>query len=159
VEKAKLLGPILTDVKNKRTLGKIYAGLGIVFATIGAIMVVLAATTWHTNQLLVWPVIIYAILNLLISYGFFTRAKWLFPAFAATIAGLATLFVLFSSYYGIDAVGMSSLIKLAVVGAILWYLYQTRRHLRSSPHDAYVGGLFIFLLLGTMSYSALLALS
>lgn len=122
-------------------------------------MVVIAATAWHENQTLAWQVIVYALINLLAGYGFFTRSTWLLPGFAATIGGLAFLLVVFTAHYGADALGASSLVKAAIAGVLLWFIYSTRGHLRAAENDALMGGLFIFLILSTMSYTALTALS
>jgi len=122
-------------------------------------MIVIAATAWHADQTLAWQVIIYALINLLAGYGFLTRSSWLLPGFAATIGGLAFLLVAFTMHFGPGVLDFPSFAKVAVVGVILWFIYSTRKHLRQSTHDAYIGGLFIFLILSTMSYTALTVLS
>ncbi|HEV8677353.1 MAG TPA: hypothetical protein VN701_00760 [Candidatus Paceibacterota bacterium] len=146
-------------MKNKKKVAGVYSALGWVFAALGGIMIVIAATAWHANESLAWPVVTYATINLLASYGFFTRSKWLLPAFAATIIGLIVASIVLWSAYGMQALGLDSLLKLAIVAGILWFIYDTRRHLRSAPSDLYAGGLFLVLLLGSFSYTALLALS
>ncbi len=146
-------------MKTKHAKLKPYTVFGILFAAIGAIMAIIAATAWHTGESLMWQVIIYALINLLASYGFLTRSTWLLPVFAATMAGLVVLSGIFLVQFGMGSFSPVSLVKLAAVGGILWFLYKTRRHLRAAPHDVYVGGLFIALLLGTMSYTALTVLS
>ena len=122
-------------------------------------MIVIAATAWHENQSVAWQIISYALINLLAGYGFFNRSAWLLPGFAATIGSLAFLLIVFASHYGSSVLDASSLIKVGIGGAILWFIYSTRTQLNSHPHDAYAGGLFIALLLGTMSYTALTVLS
>jgi len=154
-----MAGPILNHVKNKRKMGRIYSALGTLFCALGAIMIVIAASAWHANQTLAWQVMVYALINLLAGYGFFTKSSWLLPGFAATIGGLAFLILAFTAHYGTSVLDVSSLVKVVVVGLILWFIYSTRSHLRPARHDAYVGGLFIFLILSTMSYTALTVLS
>ncbi len=140
-------------------MGRIYSALGILFSAIGAIMVVIAATAWHGNQTVAWQVVIYALVNLLAGYGFFTRSTWLLPGFAATIGGLAFLLIVFTLHFGSSALEVSSFVKVGIAAIILWFIFSTRTHLRRSTYDAYMGGLFIFLILGSMSYTALTVLS
>ncbi len=146
-------------MKNKKKAGRIYSALGVLFCAIGGIMIVIAASSWHADQTLAWQVMVYALINLLAGYGFFTKSAWLLPGFTATIGGLAFLLIVFTVHYGTSALDISSLVKIVVGALILWFIYSTRKHLRPATHDALVGGMFIFLILSTMSYTALTVLS
>lgn len=137
---------------------KLYTGIGVLFAAIGGVMVVTAATEWHASQDISWQLVFYAILNLLAAYGFFTRSRWLLPGFTVAIVGLLAVSLLFAANYGSEIFSLPTVLKIAIAALIVWFLYSTRRHLRVHPYELHTGAMFIILLVGTMSYTALTAL-
>lgn len=144
---------------KKSLLKKIYPVIGTLFLIVGAVMVITAATIWHNSESLPWQVIAFALMNLIAAYGFYVRGRWLLPVFATAACAVLILTSVFLVRYGADGLIVPSLIKLAVFGGILWFIYSTRTQLHLRAHDSYIAAFFVLLLVAATSYTALIALS
>ncbi len=132
----------------------LFTALGVLFLSLGVITTLSIITGLQLGEPLAWQHWVYAILNFLFAYGFFSMQAWLLPLLGVVVGAhilLATLRFanneLTSTSLGISAI-------IIFCGAtVVWTLHKRKRKLRTNTHSHITGLLCASMLLVIFGYT------
>lgn len=128
----------------------------IYFACAGFATLVAGAAAWHFAGGIPWLEFIYAGMNGLFSYAFYTREEWLLPTLTLNFIGYTCLYL--AAWWAYSDVGLPSfVVSTLLAGGALAAVYAYRHTLRAA-HRMYVGYAFLTLWILAFTYTASLVL-
>lgn len=132
----------------------LFTALGSLFLFLGTVTTLSIITGLQLNEPLDWQHWVYAILNFLFAYGFFSMQAWLLPLLGVVVGGHALLAIIRVS--NSDTTLPSLLISAVIIlsgAAVLWRLYKHKRALRTNAQSQITGLLCASMVLIIFGYT------
>ena len=128
----------------RNTQPPLLAALGSLFLFIGLFTLLNVLVGLHLGHVILWRSVVFAAMDLTVSYGFFSNHRWLLYAFSLNALGQALLVSLHWYHAGMGKGFLLSLLGITATLLIAGYTYHKRRILVHNNVALYTGvGFFL----------------
>lgn len=132
----------------------LFTALGVLFLSLGVITTLSIITGFQLNEPLAWQHWVYAILNFLFAYGFFSMQAWLLPLLGVVVGAHALLTTVRLANNGLTSASLAiSIVIICCGAAVIWTLHKRKRGLRTNAHSHVTGLLCASMLLVIFGYT------